>query len=86
MNRNHMSALLRLTPKRAFATLSNAHVNQPFAVFDRQVKRRQRDRAAIKNDGEASRTVDYLRNEVAERMVERLLVGDLEIRRVKLSQ
>lgn len=68
-----MHALLRQTPKRALATLSNAHVNQPFAVFDRQAKRVQRDRAAVKKDGETSRTVDYLRNEVAERMIERLL-------------
>ncbi|KAF9031826.1 S-adenosyl-L-methionine-dependent methyltransferase [Hymenopellis radicata] len=31
----------------------------------------QKDRAALKNDGESSRTVDYIRNEVADRMLER---------------
>jgi hypothetical protein len=41
-------------------------------VFNRKVKEKQRDRAAL--DPETSRTVDYLRNEVANRLVERLLV------------
>lgn len=70
--------------RRAFASISNAHVNQPFAVFDRDMKRVQRDRAASKNGGEDSRTVDYLRNEVADRMIERLLVSrdDFEFGRI----
>ncbi|KIM25179.1 hypothetical protein M408DRAFT_74685 [Serendipita vermifera MAFF 305830] len=59
--------------RRAFASISNSNITQPFAVFDRNVKRIQRDRAASKNGGEDSRTVDYLRNEVADRMIERLL-------------
>ena len=68
--------LLRgISKSRAFASISNANINQPFTVFDRNMKRLQRDRAAAKNDGEDSRTVDYLRNEVADRMIERLLVG-----------
>ncbi|KAK9486322.1 hypothetical protein V1527DRAFT_463731 [Lipomyces starkeyi] len=41
-------------------------------VFNRKVKEKQRDRAAL--DPETSRTVDYLRNEVANRLVERLLL------------
>ncbi|KAK9475908.1 hypothetical protein V1514DRAFT_349221 [Lipomyces japonicus] len=41
-------------------------------VFNRQVKQLQRDRAAC--DPELSRQVDYLRNEVANRLIERLLV------------
>lgn len=66
--------MLRSTfPKgsRALATFSGL---QPYVVFDRNVKRIQRDRAALRNKGEDSRTVDYLRNEVADRMIERLLV------------
>jgi NADH dehydrogenase [ubiquinone] 1 alpha subcomplex assembly factor 5 len=59
------------TWRRGFATFSSL---QPYTVFDRSLKRIQRDRAALKNNGEESRTVDYLRNEVAERMIERLLV------------
>lgn len=41
-----------------------------FQIFDRHVKRLQRDRAAT--NAEESRNVDYLRDEVANRLVERL--------------
>ncbi|KAK9322776.1 hypothetical protein V1517DRAFT_322418 [Lipomyces orientalis] len=41
-------------------------------VFNRKVKEKQRDRAAL--DPDTSRIVDYLRNEVANRLVERLLL------------
>ena len=53
----------------------------PFEVFDRNAKRKQRDRAAMRVDAETgeegakSRVTDYLRNEVAERMFERFEVG-----------
>ena len=47
----------------------------PFQVFDRHVKRLQKDRAAAKEGGQRSRTVDYVRDEVADRMVERFLVS-----------
>ncbi|RUS17578.1 S-adenosyl-L-methionine-dependent methyltransferase [Endogone sp. FLAS-F59071] len=50
---------------------SNLADTNPFQVFDRNSKRRQRDRVA--GDVEASRTVDYLRDEVALRVVDRLL-------------
>jgi hypothetical protein len=71
-----MHRLLRITSqRRAYASISNANINQPFVVFDRNMKRIQRDRAASKNEGEDSRVVDYLRNEVADRMIERLLVS-----------
>lgn len=46
----------------------------PYEVFDRQVKRLQRDRAALRDGGERSRVVDYVRNEVADRMMERFMV------------
>jgi len=46
----------------------------PYQVFDRDVKRLQRDRAATSDGGSRSRTVDYVRDEVAERMLERFLV------------
>jgi len=44
-----------------------------FEVFDRSVKQLQRDRAAVRNAGVNSRVVDYVRDEVADRMMERLL-------------
>ena len=47
----------------------------PFQVFDRNIKVLQKDRGAIINNGEKSRTVDYVRNEVAERMIERFMVS-----------
>ncbi|KAJ7246546.1 S-adenosyl-L-methionine-dependent methyltransferase [Mycena haematopus] len=49
---------------------SNPHTLGPFQVFDRNAKRIQKDRAALR---EGSRTVDYVREEVAERMMERFL-------------
>ncbi|KAL0950157.1 hypothetical protein HGRIS_010151 [Hohenbuehelia grisea] len=49
-----------------------SHSLGPFQVFDRDFKKLQRDRAALRNAGERSRTVDYVRNEIADRMMERL--------------
>ena len=46
----------------------------PHQVFDRSVKRLQKDRAAWRDGSERSRMVDYVRDEVADRMMERLLV------------
>ncbi|KAF5364269.1 hypothetical protein D9756_000280 [Leucocoprinus leucothites] len=45
----------------------------PYQVFDRNVKCMQRDGAASRNGGEQSRLVDYVRDEVAHRMMERFL-------------
>ncbi|OCH94525.1 S-adenosyl-L-methionine-dependent methyltransferase [Obba rivulosa] len=63
--------------RRTFASVSSSGVNPgsvgPFQVFDRNAKRFQKDRAAAKEGGERSRTVDYVREEVADRMIERLL-------------
>lgn len=44
-----------------------------YQVFDRAAKRKQRDRAVSRDAGVGSRTVDYIRDEVADRMMERLL-------------
>lgn len=64
---------------RSLASASStfdSHVGSvgPFQVFDRNVKRLQKDRAASRDDGARSRTVDYVRDEVADRMMERLMV------------
>lgn len=63
---------------RAYASLSSSPINPssvgPFQVFDRNAKRLQKDRAASRNNGSNSRTVDYVREEVAERMIERFMV------------
>ncbi|KAL7271970.1 hypothetical protein RUND412_005246 [Rhizina undulata] len=68
-------SLLRLTPlHRSLATASTTSVPPPnpeYQVFNRTTKRLQRDRAGT--NPEASRAVDYLKEEVAERLAERLL-------------
>ena len=56
------------------ATLSASQTMQPYIIFDRNAKCKQKDRAAFKEGGSCSRLVDYLRDEVADRMMERLLV------------
>lgn len=53
----------------------NPNTVGPFQVFDRHAKRLQKDRSVSKDGGEVSRTVDYMREEVADRMMERLLVS-----------
>jgi len=48
-------------------------LHSPYQVFDRSVKRLQRDSAAALRGGAKSRTVDYLRDEVADRMMDRFM-------------
>ncbi|KAF9464818.1 S-adenosyl-L-methionine-dependent methyltransferase [Collybia nuda] len=64
---------------RAFAAISpgssplNLTSSSPYQVFDRKAKFLQKDRAATRDGGARSKTVDYIRTEVAERMLERFL-------------
>ncbi|PAV21227.1 S-adenosyl-L-methionine-dependent methyltransferase [Pyrrhoderma noxium] len=51
----------------------NPYTVGPFQVFDRNAKRLQKDRAVSREEGARSRTVDYVRDEVADRLVERFL-------------
>ncbi|EAU84405.1 hypothetical protein CC1G_01401 [Coprinopsis cinerea okayama7 len=51
----------------------NPYTVGPYQIFDRNAKRMQRDRAATREGGERSRTVDYVREEVAVRMMERFM-------------
>jgi NADH dehydrogenase [ubiquinone] 1 alpha subcomplex assembly factor 5 len=70
-----------ISPLRLLASLSPSQVGtalqSPFQVFDRQVKRLQKDRAVACDGGNRSRTVDYVRDEVANRMIERFLASFL---------
>lgn len=66
--------------KRSFAVAAgpsslNSSASAVYQVFDRNAKRMQKRRAATKDAGQASRTVEYVRNEVADRMMERFLVS-----------
>ncbi|KAI0758111.1 S-adenosyl-L-methionine-dependent methyltransferase [Fomes fomentarius] len=68
---------LSLVRTRSLASVSSSSpVNPnsvgPFQVFDRNVKRMQKDRSAVRNGGQRSRTVDYVRNDIADRLVERM--------------
>ncbi|CAG8548282.1 6404_t:CDS:10, partial [Diversispora eburnea] len=56
---------------RNYATASSTQTPSAFQVFDRNVKKIQRNRAAL--DVENSRQVDYLKDEIAYRIVDRLL-------------
>ncbi|KAF9238808.1 S-adenosyl-L-methionine-dependent methyltransferase [Melanogaster broomeanus] len=60
---------------RGFASETSfvAPTTAAYQVFDRTAKQKQRDRAVSRDDGERSRTVDYVRDEVADRMMERFL-------------
>lgn len=74
------SCILRSrTFARGYATASGssplgAHTLSPFRLFDRNAKRIQKDHAALRESGERSRMVDYVREEVADRLFERVLV------------
>lgn len=63
---------------RTYASVSASSPNPntvgPFQVFDRSAKRTQKDRAAARDGGARSRTVDYVRDEIADRMIERFQV------------
>ena len=65
--------LSRRLLSRSLATLSPSVFPTPsaFRVFDRVAKQKQRDRAVERG---TSKTVDYVREEVAERLIERMLV------------
>jgi NADH dehydrogenase [ubiquinone] 1 alpha subcomplex assembly factor 5 len=74
----HSSTVRRQT--RAFAAIAsgssplNLNSSSPYQIFDRHAKVLQKDRAATRDGGARSKTVDYVREEVAERMMERFLV------------
>ncbi|KAJ7126439.1 S-adenosyl-L-methionine-dependent methyltransferase [Mycena crocata] len=63
-------SLARFAAVSSASPSTNPHTIGPFQVFDRNVKRMQKDRAALR---EGSKTVDYVREEVADRMMERFL-------------
>jgi NADH dehydrogenase [ubiquinone] 1 alpha subcomplex assembly factor 5 len=74
-----MNCVLHPRHVRKFAAISshssiNLNSVGPYQVFDRITKQLQKDKAVLREGGNRSRTVDYVRNEVAERMIERFLV------------
>lgn len=69
--RLHLLRTTRLL-NRSYATASSSSTPPHFRVFDRRIKEAQRTRAALSPH---SRTVDYLRDTIASRLAERLLVS-----------
>ena len=75
----------RVARTRSLASVSssspiNPNSVGPFQVFDRNVKRMQKDRSAERDGGNRSRTVDYVRDEVADRLIERMQVRNVQRR------
>ncbi|GAA5829527.1 hypothetical protein JCM5353_001282 [Sporobolomyces roseus] len=67
-----LSKALNTTSKRSYAVPSFAPSSaSPFQVFDRKLKTSQRDRAAANK--QKSRLTDYVKDDVAQSMVDRLL-------------
>jgi NADH dehydrogenase [ubiquinone] 1 alpha subcomplex assembly factor 5 len=66
------SAIIRRSAQPKQFVRYYATTPQAFHVFNRDVKRMQKDRAA--SNVEQSRTVDYLKDEIAARVADRLLV------------
>lgn len=72
--------LIPFNTARALASVSggsgtiNPYSVGPYQVFDRNAKKLQKERATSLDGGNRSRTVDYLRDEIADRMIERLMV------------
>lgn len=79
LSRGRLAHIPRVVRTRALASISatssiNPTSADPFQVFDRNVKRMQKDRSAEREEGARSRTVDYVRDEVADRLIERMQV------------
>lgn len=60
---------------RALASVADTVAPAPYHIFDRYAKVLQKDRSAAHNRVENSRTVDYVRDEIADRLMERMLVS-----------
>lgn len=58
---------------RCLASVADTVAPAPYQIFDRYAKVLQKDMSAVPSRVENSRTVDYLRNEVADRLIERIL-------------
>ncbi|KAJ7098752.1 S-adenosyl-L-methionine-dependent methyltransferase [Mycena belliarum] len=65
-----LRSLARRAAISSASPAANPHTLGPFQIFDRDVKRIQKNRAALR---EGSRMVDYVQEEVADRMMERFM-------------
>ncbi|KAF9792414.1 S-adenosyl-L-methionine-dependent methyltransferase [Thelephora terrestris] len=71
----HRHVLPRVLKSRSrpLASVADTVAPTPYLIFDRYAKVLQKDRSALPNRVENSRMVDYLRDEIADRLTERML-------------
>jgi NADH dehydrogenase [ubiquinone] 1 alpha subcomplex assembly factor 5 len=60
---------------RSLASIADTVAPVPYQIFDRYAKVLQKDRSAAPSRVQNSRTVDYVRDETAGRLIERMLVS-----------
>src|SRR5579862_5980245 len=65
--------------------LATSSSSAPFQVFNSDIKRHQRNRAVLHDPGTSRRT-DYLRDEVATRLMERFMVPFLTISLMRVDK
>jgi len=73
--RRHVLSRVTRVCSRSLASVADTVAPAHYQVFDRYAKVLQKDRSAIPNRVENSRTVDYVRDEIADRLIERMLVS-----------
>jgi len=73
--RRHVLSRVPRAYSRSLASIADTVAPAPYQLFDRYAKVLQKDRSATPNRVENSRTVDYVRDEIADRLIERMLVS-----------
>lgn len=73
--RRHVLSRVPRVYSRSLASVADTVAPTPYQIFDRYAKVLQKDRSAAPNRVENSRTVDYVRDEIADRLIERVLVS-----------
>ena len=73
--RRHVLSRVPRLYSRSLASVTDTVAPAPYQIFDRYAKVLQKDRSAAPNRVENSRTVDYVRDEIADRLIERMLVS-----------
>ena len=73
--RRHASSRVPRGCSRFLASVADTVAPAPYQIFDRYAKVLQKDRSATPNRVKNSRTVDYLRDETADRLIERMQVS-----------
>ena len=73
--RRHILSRVPRVSSRSLASVADTLAPAPYQIFDRYAKVLQKDRSATPSRAENSRTVDYMRDEIGDRLVERMVVS-----------